>query len=573
MKASTISELKNAGMPHYSANFSKFSFQSFILAILLSFFQFNNAFAQIPQGFNYQAVIRDANGDPLSNQAITVTFVIADNMNLGYQFYSEEHVNVMTNEFGLVNLVIGEGDVTSDFFFDELNFTDPPFDFLYQLEVNVNIGNGDVLLSESLFQSVPYALAAEDVKGGAWKLEGNAGTDPTQDFIGTTDFNDFKIRVANQERMTFAADGWTGIGISNPTAELHLHAVSPTLQLTNTFSGETINDGLQLYQLSQAGYLVNKESGGLAFGSGNNINMFLDSDGQVGIGTTTPEFPLDVRYNGSGGMRLTSFGSFPVITLDGTVPGSIYFNDDGALEWILSAAFNNSDDFVILNPHDNPQIGYGRPFCLQNQTMNVGIKTPNPEASLHIQEGVDASLSTHGWMLIGNVDGLNTIFDNNEIMARDDSGTSPLFFNADGGNVAIGQTSTPTWQLTVNGSAAKPGGGSWTATSDGRLKENVEPYSLGLEEVMKIEPVTYHYIENTGHDTRVEHVGVIAQEIQKIAPDMVTEVEMELSDGTKGDYLSVDPSAFTYMLINAIQELKKENEELKARIIAIEANR
>ena len=44
---------------------------------------------------------------------------------------------------------------------------------------------------------------------------------------------------------------------------------------------------------------------------------------------------------------------------------------------------------------------------------------------------------------------------------------------------------------------------------------------------------------------------------------MVDQCEMELVDGTKGEYLSVDPSAFTYMLINAIQELKLENSRLK----------
>lgn len=52
---------------------------------------------------------------------------------------------------------------------------------------------------------------------------------------------------------------------------------------------------------------------------------------------------------------------------------------------------------------------------------------------------------------------------------------------------------------------------------------------------------------------------------------MVIESELELVDGSKGDYLSVDPSAFTYMLINAIKEQQKQIDELKKEIAALKA--
>jgi len=199
---------------------------------------------------------------------------------------------------------------------------------------------------------------------------------------------------------------------------------------------------------------------------------------------------------------------------------------------------------------------------------NVGIYTETPYTKLHIVGGSDASLTAHGYLITGDVDDNNIVMDTNEIMARNDGATSPLFINGNGGNVAIGQTSTPLWQLTVNGTAAKAGGGSWASTSDARLKENVQPFTQGLNEVLKVEPITYHYIAQTGHDTTVEHVGVIAQDLQRISASMVNENEMELTDGTKGTYLSVDSSAFTYMLINAVQELKMENEKLTSKMEA-----
>lgn len=84
---------------------------------------------------------------------------------------------------------------------------------------------------------------------------------------------------------------------------------------------------------------------------------------------------------------------------------------------------------------------------------------------------------------------------------------------------------------------------------------------------MKVRPVTFHYIKETGHNTSVEYVGVIAQELQKIVPSMVSETELELTNGSNENYLTVDPSAFTYMLINAVQELKRENDDLRNELI------
>jgi hypothetical protein len=192
----------------------------------------------------------------------------------------------------------------------------------------------------------------------------------------------------------------------------------------------------------------------------------------------------------------------------------------------------------------------------------VGVNSSSPATELHIEGGTDASLTSHGFMVLGGLTGNNIVMDSNEIIARSDGSASDLFLNATGGGVVISGSGGTTFDLLVNGTAAKPGGGSWTTTSDARLKQDVQPFTEGLSEVMQIEPVTYHYISQTGHDTSVEHVGVIAQDLQKISPSMVTECEMELVDGTKGNYLNIDPSAFTYMLINAIQELHTENEQL-----------
>ena len=92
-----------------------------------------------------------------------------------------------------------------------------------------------------------------------------------------------------------------------------------------------------------------------------------------------------------------------------------------------------------------------------------------------------------------------------------------------------------------------------TAYSDERLKENIVTVSDALEKVTAMRGVHYSRI-----DTGRSHTGVVAQEIQKIAPELVLTADDEI--GT----LSVDYGNITGYLIEAIKELKAEIEELKA---------
>jgi hypothetical protein len=144
------------------------------------------------------------------------------------------------------------------------------------------------------------------------------------------------------------------------------------------------------------------------------------------------------------------------------------------------------------------------------------------------------------------------------------------------GEVGIG-TANPNYLLEVNGTAGKPGGGSWTNSSDARLKQDIKPYEDGLQSILSIQPVRFHYNVHSGYDTSKEYVGVIAQELQEVAPYMVNTSARILPDGSTG-YLDVDNSAMTYMLINAVKEqqaiiasqqdqidtLEKEMQEIKA---------
>ena len=73
--------------------------------------------------------------------------------------------------------------------------------------------------------------------------------------------------------------------------------------------------------------------------------------------------------------------------------------------------------------------------------------------------------------------------------------------------------------------------------------------------MLSINPVKYQYNELAKTDTKKEHIGVIAQELKEVAPYMVGSFTIE---GT--EYYDVDNSAMMYMLINAVKELKAEND-------------
>jgi hypothetical protein len=125
------------------------------------------------------------------------------------------------------------------------------------------------------------------------------------------------------------------------------------------------------------------------------------------------------------------------------------------------------------------------------------------------------------------------------------------------GNVGIG-TTAPDSLLTVNGSADKPGGGSWATFSDGRLKTLDGEFNSGLSQVLKLSPVRYRYKPDNAmgiHDAE-EHVGVVAQEVQQVIPEAVTE-------NSKG-YLLVNNDPIIWSMLNAIKEQQREIQNERA---------
>ena len=157
------------------------------LITLLLVVAFSSAYAQAPQGFNYQAVARDAAGIAITNQAIGVQILIIQGTPSGASVYTETHT-VTSNNIGLLNLVVGNGTVVAGTF-SAINWANGPY--FIEISIDVTGGTNYVLMGTQQLMSVPYALYALNAgtsgpqgATGATGLQGATGNDGAQGATG-----------------------------------------------------------------------------------------------------------------------------------------------------------------------------------------------------------------------------------------------------------------------------------------------------------------------------------------------------------------------------------------------------
>lgn len=155
--------------------------------------------------------------------------------------------------------------------------------------------------------------------------------------------------------------------------------------------------------------------------------------------------------------------------------------------------------------------------------------------------------------------------------------TTGLAYTA--GRIGIGTTS-PTAQLHTTGTVRfenfgagtlqTDASGNLSVSSDERLKHIDGAYDIGLEAILALHPISYHWNEASGLDTASQYAGFSAQDVQQAIPDAV-------GTDTRG-YLTLSDRPILAALVNAAREIwetvtadRQHIEELESRVRALEA--
>jgi len=196
----------------------------------------------------------------------------------------------------------------------------------------------------------------------------------------------------------------------------------------------------------------------------------------------------------------------------------------------------------------------------------VGIGTNTPATSLQITNPpfvsgtYEASLTGNGYFVLGDIASQNIVMDNNEIICRNNGGTSNLTLQNDGGTVSIGLASA-SHILQING-IGRSTSSSWATSSDGRVKKNIVSLpNTSLSKIMKLRPVTYEWIDsykNANIGLKKYNTGFISQELEQVFPEMVETVNEKFGNETIEDFKILNLSDLPVHLVKAIQEQQVE---------------
>lgn len=343
------------------------------------------------------------------------------------------------------------------------------------------------------------------------------------------------VDVDNIPQMFLNNLGYLGIGTTSPFANLHVSGTglyTGRLELTATTDAsgaansgvlEIANtlriDGNEIITNTNSPLYLQNDNNGDLFVDGN--TLFVDaSTASIGIGTTTQKVRLSVngrlyvKGNGNPGT-----GDIFTPTIDLSIDDSdtgIDVPADGELSF-----YTNNQQRIRIRPS-----GY------------IGVRTSIPASDFHIKQTTSTFPNPSSGGLIFEQSG-NTnrwqVWNSNPYLSFASNGTRVAYIN--------------------------DATGAWVTTSDARLKKDINNMPSILNKVEQLRPVSYKFNNRESEETTI---GFLAQDVETLFPEVVSK-----DPGTDG-YYGVAYGQMSVIAIKAIQELKAENDELRARIEALE---
>lgn len=390
---------------------------------------------------------------------------------------------------------------------------------------------------------------------------------------------EIQFLTANTAAVTIDENQMVGIGITNPSTLLQVRSPNTTAETVASFGNISINNGLQIQTNGNLDWGFNAlNSRNLTFSTNQTERMRIDSNGdtkisnQLYFGSNLGDV-ISLYDDRLGDANMYGFGvessalfsrslSYFNWYVNQTNDGSSYamqLNGNGRLVLKGNESSSNAAEIYFMD-NGSPGLVGGIEFTGTNGTSggyNSSLQTSGElqySAAGHFF--ADTSVTSSGiptfWcrmngdMTIGtyNADGTSVL--------------TEYLFDVSAGHLHIDGT------LYQNSSSTN---------SDSKMKENVVTLTNCLNKVSQLRGVEFdwksEYVREAYHD-----VGLIAQEVESVIPEVVSEHEIGVGKkaGTGETLKSVDYARLTAVLIEAVKELKTQNEALEARIASLESN-
>jgi len=271
----------------------------------------------------------------------------------------------------------------------------------------------------------------------------------------------------------------------------------------------------------------------MIFGTNNTERMRIDSSGNVGIGTTSPDSTLHVKGAADAYLTLEAGAT------------------DGNTAILMQNSGGTQEAFILYDTDDN--------------NMQFGV---NSAESMRINSSGFTKQRANGGSYFGG--SYHEILNNNNA-----SGQRALVIGNKAGSatnntssisVTVADTGGDRLYIYGNGNVTN-NNNSYGSLSDVKIKENIVDASPKLNNLLQVRVRNYNIIGETN-----KQIGVVAQELETVFPTMIDETP---DFDTEGNILetvtkSVKYSVFVPMLIKAIQEQQTIIEDLKTRIETLE---
>jgi len=431
--------------------------------------------------------------------------------------------------------------------------------------------------------------------GSAWKEGGNILK--ALKTFGTTSNYDLSFISNNVENMRLASSGFLGVGTSAPAGRLHFMSQNDDAGDDYIFADYTTTTTPGLYIRKSRGTFSAQQD----LQQGDAIAQFRFAPHYNGQVQHTDGSGIDAYYQGTGSnnlsdlrfftsnteqMRINEGGKVGIGTasFDVSNPEKLVVNAGNTSSYNLISGRGSLDSYLQLNIQNLSNSG--------NASSDVVATAANGnESNYYIDLGMNAGNYSNGSSSILNGSNLGYLYalGNDFVIGNSAAGQNLVFFNGGyaasnesiritaGGSVGIGAT-TPGDALNVAGIVSPAADNSyglgsisrrWSAvyatngtvqTSDRRLKTNIRPMTDGLSQVERLAPVEYNWLEDAGGP---EKIGLIAQDVRRVVPEVVTGDE-------SCEHLGMNYAELVPVLILTIHEQQQRLKALKQQLCRIE---